>query len=48
MWNLKTKQNKTKKQTRLVDTENKSLVAKEEECKGLAKISEGDYQVPTP
>ena len=48
MWNLKTKQNKTKKQTRLVDTENKSLVAKEEEGKGLAKISEGDYQVPTP
>ena len=31
-----------KKQTRLVDTENKSLVAKEEEGEGLGKISEGD------
>ena len=38
MWNLKTK----KKQTRLVDTENKSLVAKQEEGEGLGKISEGD------
>ena len=43
MWNLKNKTNKqTKNKNRLIDTESKWVVSREEEDRGWSEIGEGD------